>query len=125
MRCIRIGCRLQEAATHYQYEDWTHMFMALAGTDTQYVIDMLEEMFGEGPLVDPKELLTSEVEAKFESACEAEKEAAKAEGEMDASSTVTVVKTKSLPITADFGIDPELYLESYAVPGISPKLARK
>ena len=83
--------------------------MALVGTDTQYVIDMLEEMFGEGPLVDPEELLTSEVKAKFESAHEAEKEAAKAEGEMDPSSTVTVVKAKSLPAASDFGINPELY----------------
>ena len=119
MRCIRIGCRLHEAAARYQYEGWTQMFVALVGTDTQYMIDMLEEMFGEGPLVDPKELLTSKVKAKFESACEAEKEAAKVEGEMDPSSTVTVIKAKSLPVASDFGINPELYLKSYAVPGIS------
>ena len=34
------------------------MFVVLVGTDTQYLIDMLEEMFGEGPVVDPEELLT-------------------------------------------------------------------
>ena len=45
----------------YQYEGWTHFYVALTGTDTQYIIDMLEDMFGEGPLVDPDELATSEV----------------------------------------------------------------
>ena len=35
--------------------------MALARTDTRYLLDMLEEMFGEGPLMDPEELATEEV----------------------------------------------------------------
>ena len=101
------------------------MFVALVGTDTQYIIDMLEEMFRQGPLLEPKELLTSEVKAKFESACKTEEEAAKMEGEMDPSSTVTTVKAKSLPIAADFGIDLELYPESYPVPGISLKIGKE
>ena len=99
------------------------MFVALVGTDTQYIIDMLEEMFGQGPLLDSEELLTSEVKAKFESAQKTE--VAKAEGEMDPSSSVTIVKAKSLPIVADFGINLELYPESYPVPGISPKTGKE
>ena len=53
---------------------------ALVGMDTQYIINMLEEMFGEGPMVDPEELLTSDIKAKFEAAHQAEGELAKAEG---------------------------------------------
>ena len=44
------------------------MFVALVGMDMQYVIDTLEEMFGEGPMVDPEELLTSDIKTKFEAA---------------------------------------------------------
>ena len=79
---ICIGCHLQEAAAHYQYEGWTRMFVALARTNTQYVIDMLEEMFGDGPLVDPEELLTSDIKAKFDAAHKAEEVAAKQKGRL-------------------------------------------
>ena len=92
------------------------------GTDTQYVIDLLEEMFGEGPLVDPEELLTSDVKAKFEAAHQTEGEIAKAEGEMDPEHEVTVVKVTSLPIGVDFGIGPDLFSESIHVPSKSAKM---
>ena len=101
------------------------MFVALAGADTQYIIDMLEEMFGEGPLADPEELLTSKVKAKFNSAHEAEEAATKAQGAPDPSSKTTIVKAKSLPIEPDFGIDPELYPKSIAVPSISAKTGKE
>ena len=58
------------------------MFVALARTNTQYVIDMLEEMFGDGPLVDPEELLTSDIKAKFDAAHNAEEVAAKQKGRL-------------------------------------------
>ena len=80
------------------------MFIALAGTDTQYLIDMLEEMFGEGPLVDPEELLTGDVKAKFD-ATHAE-EAAIAQTVRDPDPTTkTILYPKSLPIAPDFGLD--------------------
>ena len=101
------------------------MFVALAGIDTQYIIDMLVEMFEEGPLADPEELLTSEVKAKFDSAHEAEEAAAKAQGVPDPSSKTTIVKTKSLPIASDFSFDPELYPKSIAVPSISTKTGKE
>ena len=101
------------------------MFVALASTDTQYIIDMLEEMFRVEPLADPEELLTSQVKAKFDSAHEAEEAAAKAQGAPDPSSKTSIVKAKSLPIASDFGIDPELYPESIAVSSISAKTGKE
>ena len=100
------------------------MFFALAGTDTQYLINMLEEMFGEGPVVDPKELLTSEVKAKFEKAHQAEVSTAKEAGELDPEHEIKIIKATSLPIGADFGIDPNFYPESIMVSGVSAKMGK-
>ena len=87
------------------------MFVALVGTDMQNIIDMLEEMFGEGLLVDPKKFLTAYVKAKFEVARAKEETLAEAEGELDPSKE-TVIYPTSLPIMPDFGIDPNLLPET-------------
>ena len=100
------------------------MFVVLAGTDTQYLIDMLEEMFGEGPTVDPEELLTSDIKAKFEKACQIKLSAAKKAGELDSEHEIKIIKATSLPIGADFGIDPNFYPESITVPGVSAKTGK-
>ena len=100
------------------------MFVVLAGTDTQYLIDMLEEMFGEGPVVDPEELLTSDVKAKFKKACQAKVSTAKEAGELDLEHEIKIIKATSLPIRADFGIDPDFYPESIMVPGVSAKMGK-
>ena len=76
------------------------MFIALAGTDTQYLIDMLEEMFGEGPLVDPEELLVGDVKAKFDATHAEEAAIAQTAGDPDPA-TKTILYPKSLPIAPD------------------------
>ena len=81
--------------------------MALAETDTEYFIDMLEEMFGEGPLMDP-ELATEEVNKAREEALEEEKKVAKAAGEYDPSVSTKYVIIQALPVPLEFGIDPDL-----------------
>ena len=73
------------------------MFVALAGTDTQYFIDMLEEMFGEGPLIDPEELLTGDVKAKFNATHAEEAIIAQTAGDLDPA-TKTILYPKSLPL---------------------------
>ena len=100
------------------------MFVVLVGTDTQYLIDMPEEMFGEGPVVDPKELLTSEVKAKFEKACQVKVSTAKEAGELDLEHEIKIIKATSLPIGADFRIDPNFYPESITIPGVSAKTGK-
>ena len=62
------------------------MFIALAGTDTQYLIDMLEEMFVEAVV-------------------------AQTTGDPDPA-TKTILYPKSLPIAPDFRLDPELFPEN-------------
>ena len=100
------------------------MFDVLSGTDTQYLINMLEEMFGEGPVVDPKELLTSDVKAKFKKARQAKVSTAKEVGELDPEYEIKIIKATSLPIGADFGIYPDFYPESITVPGVSAKTGK-
>ena len=87
------------------------MFIALAETDTQYLIDMLEEMFGEGPLIDPEELLTGDVNAKFDAAHAKEAIIAQTAGDLDPA-TKTILYPKSLPLAPDFGLDPEFFPEN-------------
>ena len=87
------------------------MFVALAGTDTQYLINMLEEMFGEGPLIDPEELLTRDVKAKFDAARSKEANIAQAVKDPNPTSK-TILYPKPLPITPDFGLDSELFLKN-------------
>ena len=62
------------------------MLIALAGTDTQYLIDMLEEMFGEAVI-------------------------AQTTGNPDPATKI-ILYPKSLPIAPDFGLDPELFPEN-------------
>ena len=42
-----MGCRLQEAASKYQYEGFSRIYVACAGTNMQKLIDLLETMFGD------------------------------------------------------------------------------
>ena len=91
------------------------MFIALAGTDTQYLIDMLEEMFGEGPLVDPEELLTGDVKAKFDAAHAEEAVIAQTAGDPDPA-TKTILYPQSLPIAPDFRL--------LSIPRKAPSLTR-
>ena len=114
LRRIHIGCCLQKAAVKYHYEGWSWFCMALTGTDTQYLIDMLEEMFGEGPLMDPEELATEEVKKAREEALKEEKKVAEVAGEHDPSVSTKYVIVWALPVPLEFGIDPEL------CPGVNP-----
>ena len=73
------------------------MFTALAGTDTQYLIDMLEWMFREGPLVDPEELLTGDVKAKFDATHAEEAVIAQTAGDPDPATKTILYCTVLVP----------------------------
>ena len=59
IRRIQISCKLQEAATKYQYEGFSRIYIACASTNTQKFIDMLESMFGD---FDPDDLDPQQLE---------------------------------------------------------------
>ena len=87
------------------------MFVVLAGMDTQYLIDMPEEMFGEGPLVEPEELFTGDMKAKFDAAHSEEVTIAQTAKDPDPA-TKTILYPKTLTITPNFGLDPKLFPEN-------------
>ena len=74
-------------------------------------------MFGEGPLIDPEELLTGDVKAKFDATHTEEVILSQTAGNPDPA-TKTILYPKLLPIVQDFGLDPELLLRK------APSLAR-
>ena len=69
---------MQEAAAKYQGEGFSHIYYALAGTDTQVLIDMLSEMFGEPTTMEPEELDSASVKRQCTSAMEEEEKLAEA-----------------------------------------------
>ena len=75
---------------------------------------MLEEMFGEGRLMDPEELATEEVKKAREEALKEEKRVAEAAGEHDPSVSTKYVIVQVLPVPLEFRIDPNL------CPGVNP-----
>ena len=75
---------------------------------------MWEEMFGEGPLMDPEELATEEVKKAREEALKEEKMVAEAAGEHNPSVSTKYVIVQALPVPLEFGIDPDL------CPGVNP-----
>ena len=53
---IQIGCKLQEAASKYQYKGFSKIYIACAGTNMQKLIDLLETMFRDMDDIDLFEL---------------------------------------------------------------------
>ena len=101
-----MGCRLQEVASKYQYEGFSRIYAACAGTNMQRLIDLLETMFGD---MDMDDIDLFELEA--ETTQNLHKEAETAEAASTAIETRAISKDKitrvyvtSLPVPPEFGI---------------------
>ena len=104
-----MGCRLQEAASKYQYEGFARIYVACASTNTQKLIDLLETKFGD---MDMDDIDLSKLEA--ETTRNLHKEAEMAEAASTAIETGVISKDKitrvyvtSLPVPPEFGIPPQ------------------
>ena len=107
MRKARIATKLEEAAAKYKQEAFTRMYIALAGTDCQILVDTLEQLFGEAEETeepDPTELDPPAIKKQRLDAATKEVEAAGGEP----STSETIVRPKELPMPPDFGLDPEM-----------------
>ena len=101
-----MGCKLQEVAAKYQYEGFSRIYIACAGTNMQKLIDLLETMFGE---MDIEDIDLSEMET--DTTRELRKEAEAAEAASTVAETGATSKDKimrvyatSLPVPLEFGI---------------------
>ena len=109
LRRLRIGSKPQEAAGHYNYEGWTRMYVACAGTDTQKLVNMLESMFGDGEDIEIEDLDSDDIQKLRAEAYKAEEEAMRKQGRVSAFNKTIIVK--SLPLTPEFGIDDDYWPE--------------
>ena len=88
-----MGCKLQEVAAKYQYEGFSRIYIACAGTDMQKLIDLLETMFGE---MDIEDIDLSEMET--ETTRDLRKEAEAAEAASTAVETGAISKDKTMRV---------------------------
>ena len=109
IRRIQIGCKLQEAASKYQYEGFSRIYIACTSMNTQKLIDLLETMFGD---MDMDDINISKLEA--ETTQNLHKEAETAEAASITTETRAISKDKimrvyitSLPVPPEFGIPPQ------------------
>ena len=82
---IQIGCKLQEVIAHYQSEGWSRVYFALVGTDTQILVNMLSELFGEPTQLEPEELDTLPVKCQHMQGMKEETKNTELAGEKDPS----------------------------------------
>ena len=123
-----MGCKLQEVAAKYQYEGFSRIYIACAGTDMQKLIDLLETMFGE---MDIEDIDLSEMEP--ETTRDLHKEAEVAEAASTAVETGATSKDKttrvyvtSLPVSLEFRILPQNLPETESIKeGSSKNPAKK
>ena len=118
-----MGCKLQEAATKYQYEGFSRVYIACAGTNMQKLIDLLETMFGE---MDIEDIDLSEMETETTHDLHREAEAAEATStvaETGATSKDKIMRVyvTSLPVPLEFGIPSQNLPETESIKERSSK----
>ena len=106
IRWIQIGCRLQEAAAKYQGEGFQCIYIALAGSNTQKLIDLLKSMFRDADIEDlnPENLEMSKVKDLCQAAAQAEEASVSKEHRPILSDGITWVTVRSTPVPLEFGI---------------------
>ena len=106
IRRIQIGCKLQEAATKYQYEGFSRIYIACAGTNTQKFIDMLQSMFGDFDLddLDPQQLKTDTMKNLCWEAGQAEEASVSKEHGAISKDKITRIVVRTTPVPIECGI---------------------
>ena len=90
---IWLGAKLNKAAAQYSREGWDQFYLAVTGTDCNYVLDLLCELFGDPNLM----------ELEGTEAAEFEEQALAGEGVQDTSIETIVYPTG--PLNYSLGVD--------------------
>ena len=80
LRKIRLGARLNKAAARYSREGWDQFYLAITGTNCNYVLDLLCELFGDPNLIELKDLDEPATKKARTEAAEYEEQALASEG---------------------------------------------
>ena len=102
---IQIGCKLQEVIAHYQSEGWSRVYFALVGTDTQILVDMLSQLFGEPTQLEPVELDTLPVKHQSMQGMKEETKNTELAGEKDLSKETIILYPTGPKVSTEFGIE--------------------
>ena len=109
IRKIRISQKLHKLGAKWGYDWWTHMHFALSGTNTQQVIDLLKELFGDPPKeTDLEELDLPPLKHRRSAATAAKTSDAVVKQEYDPSKHVRYVHVLDSSTPVDFGIESDL-----------------
>ena len=118
---IWIRCRLQETATKYQGEGFSHIYVACTGTNTQCLINFLETMFGDLDEPDLEDLETAAAQAISSEAAATERANVEAsEGPIPADKVMWVIM-KSLPVTMELGLETNMQPETDPIKKMSKR----
>ena len=112
---------MQEAAAKYQEEGFLRIYIACAGTNTQQLINLLENMFGDPEEPDLEELESDSIKKMREQAMAAEEADVEATEGPIPSGNVTRIIITSLPVPLEFGLQPEMCPETESVKEPSKK----
>ena len=103
LRKIRLGAKLNKAAARYSREGWDWFYLAVAGTDCNYVLDLLCELFGDPNPIELEDLDEPAKKKAHTKAAEFEEQALASEGVQDTSIETIVYPTG--PLNYSLGID--------------------
>ena len=93
LRKIRLGAKLNEAAARYSRKGWDWFYLAVAGTDCNYVLDLLCELFGDPNPIELEDLDEPVKKKTRTRAAEYEEQALASEGVQDTSVETIVYPT--------------------------------
>lgn len=100
---------MRAAAARYQEEGVSRIYLACAGSNTQRLINILEDTFGEVDEPDLEDLETQVVTQKREQAADAEEEDVVVTGGTIPKGGTTQVMITQLPVVMEFGLQPDMY----------------
>ena len=103
LRKIWLGAKLNEATARYSREGWDRFYLAVAGTDCNYVLDLLCELFGDPNPIELKDLDEPAKKKARTEAAEFEEQALASKGVQDTSVETIVYPTG--PLNYSLGID--------------------
>ena len=100
---IQLDAKLNEAAARYSREGWDRFYLAITGTDCNYVLDLLCELFGDPNPIELKDLDEPAKKKAHTEAAEFEEQALASEGVQDTSVETIVYPTG--PLNYSIGVD--------------------
>ena len=103
LRKIQLGAKLNEAAARYSREGWDRFYLAITGTDCNYVLDLFCELFGDPNPIELEDLDEPAKKKVCTEAAEFEEQALASEGVEDTSVETTIYPTG--PLNYSIGVD--------------------